>query len=305
MKYRTLGRTGLRVSVIGIGTWQLGGEWGKDFSQSEVDAMFDACREVGITLIDTAECYGDHVSERLIGGAIARDRAKWIVATKFGHKFHGNMKRTDERSPKDAVEQLEASLKALRTDYVDLLQYHSLADEEFENAELQQTLIKLKQQGKIRHIGNSIRGNGDDRQTKQSVQAGVETLQVIYNRLDTRPETRDFPYALEHKLGVLARVPLASGYLSGKYKPGATFEDAVRKNQNREELDRKLAEVARIAKDEVPAGVPMAQWALAWCLKHPAVTTVIPGCKSVEQVKANAKAADLDLVRTDHPQAAK
>src|SRR3954463_14318434 len=223
MKYRTLGKTNLRVSVIGIGTWQLGGEWGKDFSQSEVDAMFDACRETGINLIDTAECYGDHTSERLIGAAIQRDRDKWVVATKFGHKFHGHMKRTDERSPADAIKQLEESLAALRTDHVDLYQYHSLADHEFENEALQQTLIRLKQQGKIRHIGNSLRGNADDRQTKQSEAAQVEALQVIYNRLDKRPETRDFPYAMQHDLGILARVPLASGFLSGKYKPGAKF----------------------------------------------------------------------------------
>src|SRR5437867_13192093 len=120
MKYRRLGKTNLRVSVIGIGTWQLGGEWGKQFTQPEVDAMFDACREVGINLIDTAECYGDHTSERLIGGAIERDRDQWIVATKFGHKFLGHMKRVDARTPRDAVEQFEASLKALRTDHVDL-----------------------------------------------------------------------------------------------------------------------------------------------------------------------------------------
>src|SRR5215212_5287641 len=194
MKYRTLGKTNLRISVIGIGTWQLGGEWGKDFSQGEVDAMFDACRATGVNFIDTAECYGDHTSERLIGGAIARDRDKWVVATKFGHKFHGHMKRTDERSPKDAVQQLEASLKALRTDHVDLLQYHSLADSEFNNVELQQTLIRLKEQGKVRHIGNSIRGNADDHQTMLSEAAQVEALQVFYNRLDRRPETRDFQY---------------------------------------------------------------------------------------------------------------
>lgn len=304
MKYRRLGKTNLRVSVIGMGTWQLGGEWGKDFEQREVDEMFDAARDVGINFIDTAECYGDHLSEQLIGGAIARDRANWVVATKFGHKFHGHMKRTDERSPRDAVEQLEASLKALRTDHVDLLQYHSLADAEFENAELQQTLIRLKQQGKVRHIGNSIRGNADDRQTKRSVEAEVEALQVIYNRLDRRPEERDFPYAREHDLGVLARVPLASGFLSGKYKPGATFsDDDTRAGYTREQIDEKLREVERIAREEVPAGVPMAQWALAWCLQHPAVSAVIPGCKNVEQVRSNAAAADLPMVRPEHPQA--
>jgi myo-inositol catabolism protein IolS len=304
MKYRTLGKTGLRVSVIGIGTWQLGGEWGKEFTQGEVDTMFDRARELGLNLIDTAECYGDHTSERLIGAAIQRDRAKWVLATKFGHRFTGHMKRSDERSPKDAVEQLEASLKALRTDYVDLLQYHSLADDEFENEELQRTLIRLKEQGKVRHIGNSIRGNADDRQTKQSTKAQVEVLQVIYNRLDRRPEQRDFPYAMEHRLGILARVPLASGFLSGKYKPGVRFApDDTRASQDPAEVDRKLREVEQIARNEVPPGVAMTQWALAWCLQHPAVSAVIPGCKSAEQIESNAKAAELDIVRDDHPQA--
>ena len=304
MKYRRLGKTNLRVSVIGMGTWQLGGEWGKNFEQREVDEMFDAARASGINFIDTAECYGDHLSERLIGNAIARDRDKWVVATKFGHRFLGHMKRVDARSPKDAVEQFEASLKALRTDHVDLLQYHSLADAEFDNAELQQTLIRLKAQGKVRHIGNSIRGNADDRQTKQSEQAQVEVLQVIYNRLDRRPEQRDFPYSLEHDLGVLARVPLASGFLSGKYKPGSKFSESdTRAGYSQEQVDEKLREVERIAREEVPPGVPMAQWALAWCLQHPAVSAVIPGCKNVEQVKSNAAAAALPMVRDNHPQA--
>src|SRR5579862_5757053 len=103
MKFRTLGKTSLRVSVIGIGTWQLGGEWGKDFSQDEVDAMFEACREEGINLIDTAECYGAHTSEKLVGKAIKKDRGKWIVATKFGHEYDGHSKRIDKRSAADVL----------------------------------------------------------------------------------------------------------------------------------------------------------------------------------------------------------
>jgi aryl-alcohol dehydrogenase-like predicted oxidoreductase len=303
MKYRTLGKTNLRVSVVGMGTWQFGGEWGKNFAQDEVDRMFDKARAVGMNLIDTAECYGDHTSEAFIGNAVHRDRDKWVIATKFGHRFHGYMNRTDERSPRDAVMQLEASLKALRTDHVDLLQYHSIADHEFANEELQQALIRLKEQGKVRHIGNSIRGNAGPEQPLRSEKAQVEVLQVIYNRLDRRPEQRDFPYALEHRLGMLARVPLASGYLSGKYKPGQRFHGEFRETQKPEEIDAKLREVQRIAREEVPPGVPMAQWALAWCLQHPAVCAVIPGCKSVEQVESNARAADLPMVRDDHRQA--
>src|SRR4051794_34261914 len=188
MNYRRLGKTTLRVSVIGMGTWQLGGEWGKSFTIGEVDAMFDAAREHGINLIDTAECYGAHTSEALIGNAIQRDRDKWIVCTKFGHVFHGHLNRTDERKPEDAVKQLEESLRALKTDHVDLLQYHSIRDEEFDNEELQQTVIRLKEQGKVRHIGNSIGGNAGPHQISQSAKAQVEVLQVIYNRLDKRPE---------------------------------------------------------------------------------------------------------------------
>ena len=158
MKYRGLGKSNLRVSVIGMGTWQFGGEWGKDFSQDEVDRMFDAAREVGINLIDTAECYGDHTSESFIGHAIQHDRQNWIVATKFGHKFHSHLNRTDERTAADALKQVEDSLKALKTDYIDLLQYHSIRFEEFDNDALTDVLQKLMKSGKVRHLGNSISG---------------------------------------------------------------------------------------------------------------------------------------------------
>jgi aryl-alcohol dehydrogenase-like predicted oxidoreductase len=122
----------------------------------------------------------------------------------------------------------------------------------------------------------------------------VEVLQILYNRLDRRAEEAAFPSAQKQNLGVFARVPLASGLLTGKYKPGAKFPPGdARHEQKPEEIERKLREVERIAKEEVPSGVPMAQWALAWCLKHPAVTAVIPGCKDVKQVESNAKTADL------------
>src|ERR1041385_2744716 len=111
MRYRILGSTGLRVSVIGVGTWQFGGEWGHDFSQAEVDAILNEADAVGINLIDTAECYGDHYSEKLLGDYLSRhDRARWIIATKFGHRFNGFMNRTDTFTVADVRDQLEASL---------------------------------------------------------------------------------------------------------------------------------------------------------------------------------------------------
>lgn len=299
MKYRILGKTGVRVSVIGIGTWQFGGEWGKDFSADEVMKMFRRGGELGINFIDTAECYGDHLSESLIGQAIEKDRGKWVVATKFGHKYHGFLDRTEPRSAAEVRTQLEDSLKALRTDYIDLYQYHSWGDDTFFNDDVNAELVKAKGAGKIRHIGNSVRGNslppGADHasQLEASTRMHIEAIQIIYNRLDRKPEEKWLGICQQQNLGVLARVPLASGFLSGKYKPGTKFEGDVRKTQNQEQVQKKLREVEEIAKTEVPPDVNMAQWALAWCLKNPMVSCVIPGCKNIEQVESNAAAAEL------------
>jgi aryl-alcohol dehydrogenase-like predicted oxidoreductase len=200
---------------------------------------------------------------------------------------------------------VEASLKALRTEYIDLLQYHSIRDNEYDNDELTGVLQGLLRSGKVRHLGNSISGGIDGKfQTETASDRGVKVLQVIYNRLNRKPEEKVFPSAMNQDLGVLARVPLASGFLSGKYKPGVVFgPDDVRSGKTPRELKKTLREVEQIAKSEVPANVPMAQWALAWCLQHPAMTAVIPGCKSVEQVRSNAAAAELPMVLDNHPQA--
>ncbi len=303
MKYRRLGKTGRKVSVIGIGTWQFGGEWGKSFSQDEVNRILGRGKELGINLIDTAECYGDHLSERLIGGYLKQDRREdWFVATKFGHQFHSHLTRTDRYSASDVLEQLDASLKALQTDYIDLYQFHSGSNEAFDNDELWTMLDKQVQAGKIRHLGTSIGKNDNLYQTEQSSRVHSEVIQVIYNRLDRKPEDKVFPSCIEQHLGVLARVPLASGYLSGKYKPGAVFAaNDVRHNHDKEAALDKLKQVEEIRLNEVPQGMDMAQWALAWSLKHDAVTSVIPGCKSVEQVESNAAAAQ--WVGEGHPQA--
>ena len=295
MHYRVLGRSGLRVSVIGVGTWQLGGEWGHAYTQAETDAILDEAAACGINLIDTAECYGDHVSEGLIGDYLSRrDRSRWIVATKFGHHFHGFVNRTEDFSPADMVRQLDASLRALRLDTIDLYQFHSGADASFQNDELWTALAAQQRAGKVRHLGVSILGKGSELQAQEAARRGATALQVVYNRIDRRPETLYFPHAERDELGVLARVPLASGLLSGKYRPGTRFAGSdVRGTFDAAKLQRDLEEVERLRQVEIPPGVPMGQWALAWCLKEPVVTAVIPGCKDPAQVRSNAAAADL------------
>jgi aryl-alcohol dehydrogenase-like predicted oxidoreductase len=296
MHYRTLGKTGLRPSVIGVGTWQFGGEWGVRFSQAEADAILDAAAECGLNFIDTAECYGpDQLSEKLIGDYLARrDRSKWIVATKFGHHFNSFLNRTDNFSVAGVKAQLDASLRALHVETIDLYQFHSGSDEFFQNENLWAMLAEQTRAGKIRHLGISILQKGSKLQARSAAEFGAESLQVFYNRLDRRPETLYFPSAREHQLGIIGRVPLASGLLTGKYQTGTTFAaNDVRSRLDADKLKRDLVEVARLQAKEVPVGIPMANWALAWCLRDPLVATVVCGCKNPEQVRTNARAAAL------------
>jgi len=304
MKYRRLGTTNIRVSVIGIGTWQFGGEWGKTFEQTEVNAMLAKAAEHGINLIDTAECYGDHLSEKLIGQAVEGRRDKWIIATKFGHGFKPNFGRDMLFEPEQVQKQLELSLKSLKTDYIDLYQFHSGTDEMFDIPGLWEMLQKQVKAGKVRHLGISISSKQDRiYQVDKSSAVGAEAIQVVYNRIERKPEEKIFDSCIRQNLGVLARVPLASGFLSGKYNKDVKFDDSdVRSSWQDDEMAEVIKEVTQI-KSEIPEDVPMAQWALGWCLRHPAVTCVIPGCKTVEQVESNAMAADLPDVNDDHPQA--
>jgi aryl-alcohol dehydrogenase-like predicted oxidoreductase len=294
VRYRRLGSTNHEVSVVGIGTWQFGGEWDHDFTQAEADAILDEAEAQGVNLIDTAECYGDHLSESLIGDYLGRrDRSRWIVASKFGHRFHSFMNRTDDYSVDGVRLQLEGSLRALRVDAIDIYQFHSGPDELFRDEKLWRMLEEQKRGGKIGHLGISILGKGSEMQAREARSVGAEVLQVIYNRLDRRPEQMYFPYALSDGLGVLARVPLASGLLTGKYAPGAEFAKSdFRSTMDAAKRERDIAEARRIQEAEVPTGESMAQWALRWCLKNPAVTAVIPGCKSPEQVRFNAAAVN-------------
>jgi aryl-alcohol dehydrogenase-like predicted oxidoreductase len=309
MRYRRLGGSGLEVSVIGVGTWQLSGEWGKQFTQGEVDTLIGRAGELGVNLIDTAECYGNHLAESLVGHAIAHDRERWIVATKFGHRFHPDRMsetldpgalRSDDWSPEEVVAQLDGSLRALGTDYVDIYQSHGGSDAQVRTPGLWESLHGQVQAGKIRHLGISLDPDDGDRAAR-APELGAEVIQVTYNRLNRAAEDAVLRAAAKHGLGVLAREPLANGYLSGGYRPGSrvTSPSDWRSLHDPREVEDKLETVAQIEATEVPEDVPLARWALAWCLRHPAVGAVIPGSRTLEQLESNVAAAE--LVSDDHP----
>lgn len=305
MKYRRLGKSGLEVSVVGVGTYQFGGEWGKEFSQREVSAILDAAKDCGINLIDTAECYGDHLAEQLIGDYLRHDRSRWILATKFGHRFHSFQKRSRLWRPEEVRRQIDESLRALHTDYIDILQYHSPTNEELLTTGLQELLELEVQAGKIRCLGislsTSLCRSSDTFQVQKSERLEVKVMQILYNRLEREAEKRTLDLCRQLDLGVITRVPLASGLLSGKYSMGSRFPDNdVRAHRERSRLEQMLAEVEAIQQEELPEGMFLSSWALAWCLKHPAVSCVIPGCKSVQQVMQNARSAE--LLEEAHPQ---
>lgn len=293
MKYRRLGKTGLQVSTIGVGTWQLGNHWGKQFEQAEVNNIFARAAELGINLVDTAECYGHHVSESFIGEAVKTDRQRWIIATKFGHNRGSDLPGEAHWQPEQVQLQLEASLRALQTDYIDIYQFHSGTREQLDNDALWTMLGKQVQAGKIRFLGISIGQPNQLYQVDRATALGVSVIQTIYNAIQPKAAETVLPSCQRQDLGVLARVPLASGFLTGKYQPGAQFPDNdVRAERKPEVNEQQIAQALDILK-QVPAGVNPASWACHWCLQHPAISAVVPGVKSIAQLDINAAGADL------------
>jgi myo-inositol catabolism protein IolS len=293
MKYRRLGKTGLQVSSVGIGTWQLGNHWGKQFEQDEVNNIFARASELGINLVDTAECYGHHVSENFIGQALASSRDRWIIATKFGHNRRSELPGEAHWQADQVRLQLEASLHALKTDYIDIYQFHSGTREQLDNDDLWTMLNKQVQAGKVRYLGISIGQPSQLYQVDRATALGVSVIQTIYNAINNKAAETVLPSCQRQDLGVLARVPLASGFLSGKYQPDAQFPvNDVRAERKPEVNQQQITQALAVLKN-VPANVEPASWACAWCLQHPAISSVIPGIKTIEQLQINAAGADL------------
>jgi aryl-alcohol dehydrogenase-like predicted oxidoreductase len=310
MRYRPLGRTGWEVSEISFGAWAIGGEWGQ-VSEKDALASLDKAIECGVNFIDTADVYGDGRSERLIGRLKQRRKEKIFVATKAGRRLP---KQTVEGySRKNITGWVEDSLRNLSTDSLDLLQLHCPPTSLYSHAEVFGILDDLVQAGKIRFYGVSV--EKVEEALKAIQYPNVQTVQIIFNCFRQRPADDFFAHAKRRHVGILARVPLASGLLTGKFRRDSTFPADDHRNFNRHgesfdmgetfsgvDFNTGLEAVEQLRK-VVPTGVSMSQFVLRWILMFDAVTCAIPGGKRAEQVGDNSHASDLPPL-TDEAMAA-
>ncbi len=294
MQYRRLGKTELSVSAIGIGAWQLAGVFSYRFTQGEVDGIFARAAELGVNFVDTAECYGpDHLSERFIGNALAGRRDKWIIATKFGHNPNNDLGDENYSAPQVQI-QLEESLRALRTDVIDVYQLHSAGPKYFHNDELWTMLDKQVQAGKIRYLGNSVPLKQLEDQVGSAEKYGISVIQTPYNAV-TRQAESAVDLLKAQDLGFVARTPLATGFLSGKYKPDHDFPQGDVRNMFPPQVRERDITAALELLEQRPEGLTPVAWANAWCLSNEAVSLVIPGIKSIAQLEENVAGADVAL----------
>lgn len=301
MKYRKLGKDGFEVSEVGLGCWQLGGDWGKDFNEQQAFEIFETALEYGTTLFDTADVYGDGNSEKFIGDYMQQTgRTDIRVVTKLGR----NAKLYPDNYTKDSLRwSIEQSLERLQVSSLDLVQLHCIPTIELEKGNVFEWLRELKQEGLIKHFGASV--ESVDEALICLLQDEILSLQVIFNIFRQKLVTELLPKAQEKGVGILARVPLASGVLTGKFTPQHTFNKSDHRNFNKDgelfnvgetfagvPFEKGVAFAERI-KEWIPEGLNLTRVALRWVLDHEAVSTVIPGASSGSQAKENALISEL------------
>jgi aryl-alcohol dehydrogenase-like predicted oxidoreductase len=307
MEYRTLGRTGYEVSAVGFGAWAIGGTWG-EVTEADAMAALHQAVDSGITFFDTADVYGDGRSERLIA-QLRRERpeASMVVATKAGRRLDPHI--AEVYTPEAIEAFVDRSRENLEMETLDLLQLHCPPPSIYYEPDLFAALDDMVARGKIRHYGVSV--EKVEEALKAIEYPGVTTIQIIFNMLRHRPAGLFFREALARSVGVIARVPLASGVLTGKMTPSTRFADDDHRTFNRkgeafdvgETFSGVPYDVALDAMDGIrpliPEGITPAQYALQWILSHEAVSTVIPGGKNASQVLDNATAGDLGPLSAD------
>ena len=300
MKYRLLGRTGWKVSEISFGAWAIGGAWGNVEDKESLTALH-AALDGGVNFFDTADVYGDGRSERLLAQLRKERKEQFYVATKAGRRL--NPHNSGGYNRQNLTVFVERSLKNLEAEAIDLLQLHCPPTEVYYRPDVFEVLDGLVKAGKLRYYGVSVE------KVEEALKAiefpGVQSVQIIFNMFRQRPADLFFKEAQRRKVGILARVPLASGLLSGKITRESTFAPDDHRNFNRhgEAFDRGETfagvdfenglRVVEQLKLLAPENVTLAQLALRWILEYPAVTCAIPGAKRPAQVAENIAASDL------------
>lgn len=300
MRYRPLGRTPWKVSEISFGAWAIGGSWGRVSDEESLAALHKAI-DSGVNFIDTADVYGDGRSERLIAQLKKSRKEEIIVATKAGRRLP---RQTVEGYSRENLKLwVEDSLRNLAADTLDLLQLHCPPTALYDRPEIFGMLDDLVQAGKILHCGVSVQTI--EEALKAITVPNVQTVQIIFNCFRQRPAELFFSRAKQRQVGILARVPLASGLLTGKLRRDSTFPPDDHRNFNRHgesfdvgetfsgvDYNLGLDAVEEIRK-YVPSGISMSQFALRWILMFDAVTCAIPGGKRPDQVAENCRSSDL------------
>ena len=303
MKYRELGRTGWKVSEISFGAWAIGGDWGKVDDKESLAALNRAI-DLGVNFIDTADVYGDGRSEKLVAEVLKGRSEQVHVATKAGRRL--DQHTADGYNESNLRKFVERSLKNLQTDCLDLVQLHCPPTEVYYRPKVFEALDKLMAEGKIRHYGVSVE------KVEEALKAiefpNVSTVQIIFNIVRQRPAELFFGEAKKRQVGILARVPLASGLLTGKLRPDTHFEKGDHRAYNRhgEEFDRgetfsgvdyaTALDAVEEIRGMVPASETMAQFALRWILMFDAVSCCIPGAKNPKQAEENALASECSVL---------
>jgi aryl-alcohol dehydrogenase-like predicted oxidoreductase len=298
MKYRILGRTGLRVSAVGLGTMVHAGHFGPMDDRESLSAI-ETALELGVNLIDTSDAYGAGYSETLLGQALRGKRDRIILATKGGNVMVGPDRGKRNFSAAYISRVMDESLKRLQTDYVDLYQLHNPTVDVIERGEVWDLLERAKQAGKVRHYGVSI--NTIDEGVAAVNGGRADTVQLEYNLLAQEPAEKIFPLAQKANVAIIARVPLRRGILTGKLTAAddGRFqgEDVRARSFKGEPFRQELAKAEQL-RFLVDGNVQtFAQAAIAFCLAHPAVSTAIPGARNAQQMRDNAAAADVTIPR--------
>ena len=300
MKTRKLGKDGFAVSEVGLGTWQLGGDWGQDFSTEKAAEILAAAVETGVNFFDTADVYGDGQSEKFIGQFLSGTHQTVRVATKFGRGANVYPASYSRDAMREAI---EGSLSRLGVDALDLLQLHCIPTAELRKGDVFDWLRDFQSEGLIKTFGASVESVEEGLICLE--QEGIQALQVIFNIFRQKLVTELLPQAEAKGVGIIVRLPLASGLLTGKFTQNTTFAAADHRNFNKDGASfnvgetfaglpfEKGVELANTLKSYLPEGLTLTQLALRWILDHRAVSTVIPGASSPIQVRDNAIAADL------------